>query len=69
MRRDARSRAHGYRRVNEPRVARYPVDRAVVVYVDPSNPSEAVLEPRPEGVWAVWAGATLLLLTAVFFAR
>jgi hypothetical protein len=52
----------------ERRAARYPVDQPVVVYVDPSNPAEAVLEPRAEGAWALWAAAVLLLLTALFFA-
>jgi hypothetical protein len=41
-------------------VAKYPVGSQVLVYYDPSNPSDAVLEKKARSQWLMW------VLLAVF---
>jgi len=49
-------------------IGRYRSDQIVDVHVNPNNPSESVLEPRPRGVGVVWIAAIILFALAAFFA-
>lgn len=47
---------------------KYPEGKIVDVYVNPGNPSQAVLEPRASGVWILWAVAVALWGVAIYIA-
>lgn len=48
---------------------KYPDGTKVQVYVNPDNPSEAVLEPRANGAWIIWAAVVAIWSLAWFIAR
>ena len=47
---------------------KYPDGTKVQVYVNPDNPSEAVLEPRANGAWIIWAAVAAIWGLAYFIA-
>lgn len=47
---------------------KYPNGKIVDVHVNPQNPSEAVLETRPAGVWVLWLSAFAIWGIAYYIA-
>jgi len=47
---------------------KYPTGAKVKVYVNPLNPSEAVLEPRASQIWILWASVTFIWGVAYYAA-
>ena len=47
---------------------KYPAGTKVKVYVNPLNPSEAVLEPRVSQIWILWASVTFIWGVAYYVA-
>ena len=47
---------------------KYPNGAKVKVYVNPLNPSEAVLEPRASHIWILWASVTFIWGVAYYAA-
>jgi len=47
---------------------KYPNGAKVKVYVNPLNPSEAVLEPRTSHIWILWASVTFIWGVAYYAA-
>ena len=47
---------------------KYPTGAKVKVYVNPLNPSEAVLEPRVSQIWILWASVTFIWGVAYYAA-
>ena len=47
---------------------KYPDGAGVQVYVNPDNPSEAVLEPRANGAWIIWVAVAMIWGLAYFIA-
>jgi hypothetical protein len=47
---------------------KYPDGAKVQVYVNPDNPSEAVLEPRANGAWIIWVAVAVIWGLAGFIA-
>ena len=47
---------------------KYPDGASVQVYVNPDNPSEAVLEPRANGAWIIWVAVAVIWGLAYFVA-
>lgn len=47
---------------------KYPDGAGVQVYVNPDNPSEAVLEPRANGAWIIWVAVAIIWGLAYFVA-
>lgn len=50
------------------RFMKYPDGAAVDVYVNPQNPSEAVLEPRATAAWVLWLVAVAIWGVAYYVA-
>ena len=47
---------------------KYPDGTKVQIHVNPANPSEAVLEPRANGAWIIWAAVAVIWGLAYFIA-
>lgn len=63
----ARVRA-SFDRVARRRIAPYQEGSKVVVYYNPDNPAEAVLEPRAYGIAVVWAMAAVFAVAGLWLA-
>lgn len=50
-------------------IAKYPVDAIVTVYVNPENPSQAILKPSVIGGWIIWCIALALFALAWWVSR
>ncbi|MFX8770541.1 DUF3592 domain-containing protein, partial [Acinetobacter baumannii] len=46
----------------------YPEGAIVDVYVNPQNPSEAVLEPRATAAWVLWVAVAVIWALAYYVA-
>ena len=49
-------------------VKKYPEGTIVDVYVNPQNPSEAVLDPRATAAWVLWVAVAVIWALAYYVA-
>lgn len=48
-------------------IAQYPIESSVIVYYDPQNPKQAVLERTTQGGWLQIIVGVILIITGIYF--